>query len=1124
MNKLITDANSIVSEIIYKTTDFASVYPITPSSTMGEIYSKFSEIGKKNIFNNIPSTREMQSEAGAIACIHGASLSGSFSTTFTSSQGLLLMIPNLYKMANELLPFSVHVASRSLSSNALNIFCDHSDVLATQKTGLIMLCSSSVQTAQDFALLSQMITLKSKIGVLHFFDGFRTSHEINTIEKLSDENIKNLFPYNEYLEFKSQAISNINPTVLGTNQNADIFFQTRERINEYLDKVPKIINTCFEEFYKETKRKYLPFEYYGDKNASNIIVVMGSAFEVCKKVAESHSNFGVIKVNVFSPFLKEEFLKVLPKSAKVVTVLDRTKENNSIYEPLCLNVIACLKEKNIKVLGGRYGLGGKEFNLNMAYACYLNMETEQKDHFIVGIEDDITFSSLKVENKIIENDNFSSIFFGLGSDGMITATKNTLKIIGNNTNLFVQGYFNYDSRKSGSLTASEMIISNKKIIHPYSILKADIIVVNNIEFLNKFHKEEFVKKNGTILINSPKNLNESLNNDVRKFVVENNINIYSIDANNLAIKYNLGTKINLIMQTAFFKLTNFLNFDTSLNLIKEEAKKAFKTKNTSLVENCVMACDEVEDLIIKHENIEYLSENIEYLSENKKEENENFLEKITNFKGNEISVKNFNASGKFEENYTTTPFTFSKNKAEWIKEKCIQCGGCEMVCPHNAIKCILTNEKNLNNLPINAIPVKNKDGFYYSVFINENKCTGCSTCVLSCPTKALKMCEKLTNEKDKEIANIVENFENENLYEQNSVKGLTLSKSYYNFCSACSGCAQTQYFKLLSKLCGSHLILSNATGCSSIYNGSVDICPFNKDNENLGTSFMSNLFEDTVEFGYGAKIGYNLSRENLKTLIEQNISSYEQKLQALLQKLISNFDNFKVCKEVYEELKAYPNLPNEISCNIKFIMPNVHFIVGGDGFSYDIDFGGLDHVVSSGEDVKILIFDNEVYSNTGGQTSKATNFGALTKYTNKKQTLKKDLFLSLMQYKNLYFARVCLGADKVQTLKAFEEALSHNGPSVILAYTPCLNHGIDMTNVFDIQKNAVKSGYFNLMRYNETKKEFNLDSNPNFDLLESFLKNENRYKNLDETALNVLKESKIASYNLYKKLQKILFD
>lgn len=1117
MNKCIVDANSIVSEVVYKTTDFASIYPITPSSTMGENYAKFSELGKKNIFNNVPQTREMQSEVGVIACVHGASLSGSFSSTFTSSQGLLLMIPNLYKMANELLPFSIHVASRSLSSNALNIFCDYSDVLATQKTGLIMLCSSSVQSAQDFAMLSQMITLKSRIGVLHFFDGFRTSHEINTIDKLSDENIKNLFPYNEYLKFKNQAISNVNPVVLGTNQNSDIFFQTRERINEYLEKIPEILKSCFDDFYKETNRSYSAFEYYGNKNASKIIVIMGSAFEPCKEIAENSSDYGVIKVNVFSPFLKEEFLKVLPKTAKVITVLDRTKENNSIYEPLCMNVIACLKQTNIKILGGRFGLGGKEFDKNMANACFENMENEQKDHFTVGITDDITFSSLKVEKKYYENDAFSSIFFGLGSDGMVTATKNTLKIIGNNTNLFVQGYFNYDSRKSGSLTASEMLISKTSISHPYSVLSADIIVVNNIEFLNKFHKEKFVRRNGKILLNCKENINEILTDEVKKYISENNIEVFSIDANALAIKYNLGTKINLIMQTAFFKLTKFLEFENALNKIKEEAKKAFQNKNTTLVENCFKACDEVENLITKHEKIEYKEES-------KQEENDTFLEKITNFEGNSLSVKTFNANGKFEENYTTTPFNFSKTNAEWIKEKCIQCGGCEMVCPHNAIKCILTNEKNINKLPINAIPVKNKEGYFYSVFVNKNKCTGCSTCVLSCPTRALKMCEKIATEKDKEIANIVENFENEITNAKNSIKDLSLNKSYYNFCSACSGCAQTQYFRLLSKLCGSHLILSNATGCSSIYNGSVDVCPFNKDKENLGTSFMSNLFEDTIEFGYGAKIGFNLARENFKNYLVNNINSYEQNLKEIFNKFIENFEDFTICKEIYNKLNNYFNLPFEISSNLKFIMPIVHFIVGGDGFSYDIDFGGLDHVIQSGEDVKILIFDNEVYSNTGGQTSKATNFGALTKYTNKKQTLKKDLFLSLMQYKNLYFARVCLGADKNQTLKAFKEALSHKGPSIILAYTPCLNHGIDMTNVYSVQQNAVKSGYFNLMRYNETNKEFNLDSVPDFDLLESFLKNENRYKNLDDNLLNILTTSKIENYELYKKLQNILFD
>ena len=1118
MNKCIVDANTIVSEVVYKTTDFASVYPITPSSAMGENYSKFSEAKKKNIFNNVPATREMQSEAGAIACVHGASLSGSFSTTFTSSQGLLLMIPNLYKMANELLPFTIQIASRSLSSSALNIFCDHSDIMAVQKAGLIMLCSSSVQQAQDFAMLSQMIALKSKIGVLHFFDGFRTSHEINTINKLSDENIKNLFPFDEYYNFKNSCISNINPIVMGTNQNSDIFFQTRERINDQLNKIPSVLKSCFQDFYKETKRQYSAFEYFGSKNATKIVVIMGSAFEACREICENNNDYGVIKVNVFSPFLKEEFLKTLPNSTQIITVLDRTKENNSLYEPLCLNVIASVKDTTIKVLGGRYGLGGKEFDKNMAYACYKNMGTNPKDHFTVGITDDITNSSLIVEDKFNESDNFSSIFFGLGSDGMVTATKNTLKIIGNNTDLYVQGYFNYDSRKSGSLTASEMIISNKAINHPYTIKKADFIIVNNIEFLNKFNKETFVKKNGTIVINSPHNISEILSNKVKAYVIENNLNIYTIDANELSMKYNLGTKINLIMQTAFFKLTNFIDFNLATKLIKQEAQRAFQTKSKELVENCFKACDEVEKILLKQNSLK-LSQNC---NEND-EKNLSITEKIANFKGNELSVKSFNAGGRFDENYTTTPFTFSKNKADWIKEKCIQCGGCEAVCPHGAIKCMLIKESDLKKLPLNAIPVRNKEGLYYSVFINKNKCTGCSTCVLNCPTHALRICEMLVNEKDKELANLVEDFENDTtLYEPTTMKGLSFNKSYYNFCSACSGCAQTQYFRLLSKLCGSHLVLSNATGCSSIYNGSVDVCPFNKDKENLGTSFMSNLFEDTVEFGYGAQIGFEISRENFLNFVKSQINNYEPDLKDILNKFIENTDNFTICKEVYEKLKDYKNLPTEIEKNIKYLMPVIHFIVGGDGFSYDIDFGGLDHVVASGENVKILIFDNEVYSNTGGQTSKATNLGALTKYTNKKQTLKKDLFLSLMQYKNLYFARVCLGADRNQALKAFQEALSHKGPSVILAYTPCLNHGINMNNVLNVQKDAVKSGYFNLFRYNETSKEFNLDSTPDFNLLENFLKNENRYKNLDEELLEKLKDSKIENFEFYKKLKDIL--
>ena len=1119
MNKHITDALNIVSEIAYKTTDFASIYPITPSSLMGENYSKFSESGKKNIFNNTAKVREMQSEAGAIACAHGATLSGSFSTTFTSSQGLLLMLPNMYKMANELIPFVMHVASRSISSHALNIFCDHTDIMSAQKTGFTILSSSSVQEAQDFAMLANMITLKSKIPVLHFFDGFRTSHEINTINKLSDEEINALFPFKEYYDFKHNSITNISPVVLGTNQNADIYFQAKESINTYLNAFPNIINACFDDFYNKTGRKYSAFEYYGNKNASKVLVLMASASQTAiKTLKHLNGDYGIIKVNVFNPFIKEEFLKVLPKSTKTITVLDRTKENGSVYESLCLNVISSIKDLNIKVLGGRYGLGGKDFSPAMVKACFSNMENEQKDNFTIGIDDDISNTSLKLENFEIEENEFSALFYGLGSDGMVTSAKNTLKIIGTTTNNNVMGYFDYDSKKSGSLTSSEIIISKNLINHSYTLKKANIIVVNNIEFLNRFHKEKTLKENGILILNTKSNLEEILNDEVKSNIANNNIQIFTIDANGLALKYNLGKKINLVMQTAFFNIANIIEFNKALSLIKFEAKQSFKNKNQILVENCLKACDDVQNSVKRYiypnswKNLSFKNKNL------------SFNEEILNLNGNSIKVSSFKAGGKYEEEEKTIPFSFSENKACWLKENCIECNGCSMVCPHNAIKSVLVEEKFLKDRNIDYKLTKN--GLAYAIYIDKEKCTGCNTCVLQCPTKnkALKLTNTKATAEDIKNAEYIYGLENNlETFNKASVKGLEFNKSYFNFCSACSGCAETQYYKLLSRICGSHLVISNATGCSSIYGGSVGVCPFNKDKHNLGTSFVSNLFEDNAEFGLGMNIGYNLNRENLLNYIKNNLSKFNDELQNILATLLENSENYAKCFEIYNKLKEDKNLSLYLKENLNYIMPLVHFIVGGDGFAYDIDFGGLDHIIASGENVNILILDNEVYSNTGGQTSKATNLGALTKYTNNKNTLKKDLFLSFMQYENLYFANVCLGADKNQTLKAFNEAISHNGPSVIVAYTPCINHGIDMEKVYVVQQNAVKSGYFNLFRYDsKSDQKLILDSTPNFEMLESFIKNENRYKNIDNETFEKLKNSKIERYNLYLKLKDIL--
>jgi len=1093
-NKLVTDALTACAEINYKLTEYSAIYPITPSSNIGEQYSLKSERGELNIFNNCPTVDILQSEAGAIASCNGALNSGLYSTTFTSSQGLLLMIPNMYKLASSLKPFVLNVASRSVSSHALNIFCDHSDVMSARQTGFTMLFASSVQQAQDFTMLAHMITLKSKIPVMNIFDGFITSHKIDTINALTQENLLNLFPFKDFYEFKNSSLTNINPKILGTNQNPDTFFQNRERISEYNKNLPEIINKCFNDFYKETGRKYSIFEYFGSKNATKIVISIGSSTETLKECLNYlNDDYGVIKVNVFNPFDKEELLKVLPKTCKVITVLDRTKESGSINEPLSLNIKACV-DKDIQVLSGRYGLGGKEFDLNCAKAVFENMNSNLKDNFTVGIEDDILNTSLKVEESKFKNDNFKFLQLGVGSDGSVSSVKSSLKIIGNTSNYYVCGNFYYDSKKSGNITQSEMIISNNKIEKNYKENCYNFLVVNNINLFYKIDIINFLDENAILLINTNENLEEKFSNFIKYHIAKKNIKIFTIDASTIAKENGLGNKINNIMQSAFFILTNFIDKNASLQKIKIESKRLYNDN-----------CDYLNNIDSKIKRFLYSDSGWEQLKPSDYD-----FEKDKN----ELTVSHFNANGEIVIENKEHKSIFNNIKAYWNENKCIQCTLCEFICPHSAILIKKVEENEIKNAPENFKFIKNKNGEYFCLFVDSNKCTGCGNCVSACPTKALSLIEN-ANENSEYFYSLKGKVE-----EKIDLKNLGFQENYYNNCTACLGCSEIAYFRLLGKLYGNNLILSNATGCSSIYNGDIDCSPFKKDENNLGTSFISNLFEDNAEFGYGLTKGYNESRKNFIFNVKPTLLSDNFKEE--FNKIKNNLNNFEICKNAYINLqKLKPENDYDLNLkNSKFLLPLTHFIVGGDGWSYDIDFGGLEHIVATNKNVNILVLDNEVYSNTGGQTSKATGYGARTKYTLSKNIKKKDLFLSLMQYDNLYFAKVCLGANKNQCVQSFIDAVNHNGPSVIVAYSPCINHKINMGNSVLEQKNAVKSGYFNLMTYKNGY--LTLNSTPNFESLDNFILSEGRYKNVLPETLEEIKKQKQKEYDFYVKLQTIL--
>ena len=1107
--KKIVDGNTACSQIAYYFSEVCSIYPITPSSPMAANIDSLTSTNLLNIFNDKPKVIEMESEAGAAGAMHGALISGSLASTFTASQGLLLMIPNMYKMAGEMLPGVIHVASRSLATHALSIFGDHQDIYATRATGFCMLASTSVQDAQNLAAVAHLSAIKGSLPFLHFFDGFRTSHELNTIEEMPEEELLKLVDYNKINEFKKRALNINNKYQYGMSQNEDIYFQCTEARNKYYEVMPDIVNEYMLKINEIMKTDYKPFNYYGSATARNIIVAMGSINDTIKQVINKIPDVGLIEVHLYRPFSSKYFLEVLPKTVKNIAVLDRTKEIGATGEPLYLDVCSVLKNQNINIYGGRYGLSSKNTTPADIYSVYKMLEEKPVNNFTIGINDDVTNLSLPTVEFKIESKNKEILIYGFGSDGMVSASKDLLKIVHEKLNKFVQGYFQYDSKKSGGVTVSNLRYGDKEIREPYYVNNPKIIVITKDIYFKMFEMVDNIEENGIILINTIKSKDELLKllpNSVKKTIITKKVKVYFINAEDIALKNKIPGKISKIMEVL---ILNLLNVENSIKIVEESIKKSFATKGESVINSNIASINDAINKLQTLEINEYHEETIKIIDND-------VVTMINKRLGDKIPVSELEdyAYGKFA---CGTSATEKRNISNiipfWNKENCIQCGMCSLVCPHAVIRTITSEDKT------KGIPFAGKDNLRYIVEINEEDCTGCGLCANICPgkigNKALEM--KETTKKNKKEEN---EYKIENPLNKYAIKGSQLEKPLFEFSGACAGCGETPYIKLLTQLVGEKLVIANATGCSSIYGGSVPSTPYL-------IPWANSLFEDNAEFAYGIYTSYQQKRERIENLIIQTIDSVDGEVKSLYEEWLNNKENYDITKKVTKELKN-KTIPKELSDLIDYVPARSVWAIGGDGWAYDIGFGGLDHVLHSNENIKILVLDTEVYSNTGGQASKSTKLGAVAEFANfGKKTIKKDLFKIATCIPNCYVASISLGSNMQQAINAFKEAEEHDGPAIIIAYSPCIEHGIKTGMGCSIgeEKLAVECGYTLLMRYDG---DLHLDSKePNFDKYEEFLNNEVRFNSLKiknpELAKELLNEQKnnaINRYNYYKKIAK----
>ncbi|NLV97312.1 MAG: pyruvate:ferredoxin (flavodoxin) oxidoreductase [Desulfovibrionales bacterium] len=1132
------DGNTAVTHIAYAMSDTAAIYPITPSSTMGEIADEWAAQGRKNIFDQKVKIRQMQSEAGAAGAVHGSLAGGALTTTFTASQGLLLMIPNMYKISGELLPGVFHVSARAIAGHALSIFGDHQDVMACRQTGFAMLASGSVQECMDLALVTHLAAIESSVPFVHFFDGFRTSHEIQKIDIIDYEDIKGLVNFEAIEDFQSRAMNPANPVIRGTAQNPDIYFQGREAANLYYEQVPSIVVDQMKKVSALTGRSYKPFDYVGHPQAERVVVAMGSACETLEEVVRhlltQGEKVGLVKVRLYRPFVPEYFLQVLPATAGVITVLDRTKEPGAQGDPLYKDICTAYMERGElpEIVAGRYGLGSKEFTPAMAKAVFDNMMVAQpKNHFTVGIVDDLTYTSLDVLPfaDTTAPGTVQCKFWGLGSDGTVGANKEAIKIIGDNTDMYAQGYFAYDSKKSGGITVSHLRFGKEPIRSTYLVNAADYVACHKSNYVQMYDVLDGIKDGGTFVLNSiwsVEDMDKELPASMRKLIAQKNLKFYNIDAVKIAADVGLGNRINMVMQTAFFKLANVMPFAEAVALLKEAIKKAYGKKGDKIVNMNVAAVDQtVENLVeIKYPQSWATAVDDAVCAKDDPDFVKNVMRPILAQKGDSLPVSAFEPDGIFP--VGTSQYEkrgVAINVPEWAAEHCIQCNQCSFVCPHAAILPVLASEEELEGAPdsFSTLDALGKElkGLKFRIQVNTLDCLGCGNCADICPAKTKALVMKPI---ESQITQQVPNHEfsltipfKDNLLRRDTVKGSQLHKPLMEFSGACAGCGETPYVKVLTQLFGERMIVANATGCSSIWGASAPTTPYTVNADGYGPAWGNSLFEDAAEFGFGIQMAYAQREEKLVNLITQALN------QELPEDLAEAFKGWLEHRLDAEKSKEYGDtirdiltfvcrdeLLEEIYAREDLLTKKSFWIFGGDGWAYDIGYGGVDHVLASGEDINILVLDTEVYSNTGGQSSKATPLGSIAKFAAAgKRTGKKDLGRMAMSYGYVYVATVAMGYDKQQLLKAFREAEAYPGPSLVIAYAPCINQGIrkGMGKTQLESKLAVQAGYWPLYRFNplladEGKNPFSLDSKAPDGTLQEFLAGENRYALLEKIA------------------------
>lgn len=1157
------DGNSAAAHVSYAFTEVAAIYPITPSSNMAEETDAMAARGVKNIFGQTVRVAEMESEGGAAGAVHGSLSAGALTTTYTASQGLLLMIPNMYKIAGELIPSVIHVSARCVSTHALNIFGDHSDVMACRQTGYAMLCSANVQEVMDLGAVAHLSTLKSRVPFLHFFDGFRTSHEIQKIEVWDYDELKSMVDMDDVQAFRARALNPERPVLRGSAENSDIFFQHREACNKYYNDAVATTEMYMNMVNEKLGTDYKLFNYYGAEDADRVIVAMGSVCDTIKETIDflnaRGEKVGMIKVHLYRPFSVKHLIDVIPDSVKTISVIDRTKEPGSLGEPLFLDVVAALKNSkfsNVPVYGGRYGLGSKDTLPAHIISVYNNMKAEKpKTEFTLSINDDVTNLSLDVTESpdTTPKGTTSCKFWGLGSDGTVGANKDSIKIIGDNTDMYAQGYFFYDSKKSGGITVSHLRFGSSPITSTYLINKANFVACHNPSYVTKYDMVQDIVPGGTFLLNciwSPEELDKQLPAKMKRYIAENNINFYTINGIKIAEEVGLPGRASTILQSAFFTIANIIPVDKAIELMKKAVVKKFSKKGEAIVNANCNGIDRGSKEIVKIDVPESWKNAVDEEKElviptNRPEMKDfvkNILRPIDHLHGDDLPVSKFvdRADGVYPQGSAA----FEKRGIaitvpEWDGTKCAQCNLCSMVCPHAVIRPVCLNEEEAKNAPEGTQLVKHKKTDYqYAIIVSTLDCTGCGSCANVCPTKSLTMKPIASQLKSQPVYDALSQIDAKPEVLTNNTIGVQYRKPYLEFSGACAGCGETPYAKLATQLYGDRMYIANATGCSSIWGGSAPSTPYTVDKNGHGPAWSNSLFEDNAEFGYGMMLAQKQIRERLaadaQVLLDTSVSAEAQAWLDTYENAATNTEAADALIAALENAKLDGEANDAKVDFLKdkdYAAKKYQFIFGGDGWAYDIGFGGLDHVIAQNQDVNIVVFDTEVYSNTGGQASKATPTGAVAKFAaSGKVVKKKDLAQIAMSYGYVYVAQVAMGANAAQCLKAFQEAAAYNGPSLIICYAPCINHGIKMPFNQTEQKKAVAAGYWNLFRFNpalaeEGKNPFSLDSKaPTADYVE-FIEGETRYSALKrsfpgkaEELFGIAAENSIEKYNKLAKL------